>query len=535
MNQKKYLFLYRRVSSHKQLHGGGLSDQTLTQEDIDRLCTEYGLELYPEAFEDKAQSAYHLDPTQRPAFTELLSVLDNPSVSPESVVCMGNIDRLTRTNLNKAAHILTGLAMKCRLYMVHERRMYDQTNPNLMVDLLMCIVGLERSHNESLTKSMRTNQAIQSAIDAHIAGTKGPNGLAIALTAGRLPKWCYKDKITKEVRTNESNAKLIAEVCERLVQGQSVYSVHRWVEARFDGVISQDYIRRIHQQESLIGKYKFSHGGTTVVLEDYVPTIISEDLYYQLRAIRTLKHSNQRQDREPSLLTGFNASKCRSCGSFITTHRMPANKFSDKPRERLKCSCMLKQGKCTNPVIVETKELYPWLNQNILLECRFAEVEEPSTDTSIHALERKLHEATSAFEKIKNDYATNPQSFLVPIMADKQSEILKIQQEIDDSKTNQSFKYYEPVLQLPTDPVELRLLYIRTFRSVKYFRVSKGLTLISFYTRYPFTISILLYRGRIVRVGKLTDSFANDNLLEDDQAFMTWFQSTDSIPWRTKP
>lgn len=514
----KYLFQYRRVSSSKQLKGGGLEQQTLTDININKLCSEYDLKPYPEVFEDKAVSGFHISAQDRPSFSRLLTLIESGNVHPDSVLVLSNIDRLGREDIHTAASTLLRVTTSCRLYMTHDQRLFDKSNPNLLVDLIMTLAAMQRAHEESLTKSIRSKQAINQAIKQHINGVRGANGYPLALPCGMLPYWV--DSIKGEVITNQRLKLVVRAICLKLIAGESINSVFKWLVENHEPPKQRQWnietVRKMHYNRSLIGEYSIKSGDQVTTILDYVEPILTKTEFYQLVDARSKHNRNTGKSENVFVFTGYGVSSCRCCGGYMTSSL-------SQGRERIRCANIIhRRNDCDNPVQLEGSNLLEIMNKQVLSVIGSEALTNPVDKVRYKELKTSLDVIDKAIDKMKQQYLDTQADFIIEMITDKQAEHKAITSELTGLESSRSLESFNPVTSIPEDRKELREAYRKLIRSIKFHRIGKGKVLVSVYSYHDVNMSLYIHYGKLKKIGNLTGSFKGDLVLEDNEKFLEW-------------
>ncbi len=145
-------YSYKRFSSKHQAQGNSIERQTKLAEDY---CAKHQLELSTLSFEDLGVSAWTQANTKEDAgLGQFLSALENEVIKTPCYLLVESLDRLSRAKIKVAMNQLWRITD----YDVTVVTLLDQkkyTKDMDFTDFLMAGLIMERSHEESLTKSMR--------------------------------------------------------------------------------------------------------------------------------------------------------------------------------------------------------------------------------------------------------------------------------------------------------------------------------------------------------------------------------------------
>lgn len=542
-----YLLQYSRVSSSSQLDGDGLLHQQLPSEVLQELCTEHSLKLYPEIFSDKAVSAFKVNAAERPSFSQLLSLIESTQVDNQSVLVLYNLDRLSRENISTALSTLLRVLDSCRIYISQEKRLFDKDDPNLMVNLMMALISLSRANEESETKRKRSNDAIAHTIQKHLDGVRGKKGGVFWHYAGCYPAWY--DLEEGELLPNQTSIDAIRDFIGRIINGESLNQAWLHIRANYPAPKkhkngwSKMTMSELHKDKALLGQYSLKGQD----IPNYYEPIIDEKTYYQFvnaRGKRNFVLSDANKDKT-SIFSGYGISHCRCCGSAMTIHRTKGYNY-------LRCASVGRCLPCDNPVTVSEKALLEALNTNLMKTVGL--VQDEPTDSNLPMLEANLKAASDAHLKMQQDYMDTQASFLIPMIQSKQTEIDTLMVQIEEEKKRTHTFVPDVPSEIPTDRDKLRKLYRDTLTGLKFWKLggddsilksskdsnsyvsilddhdirpslssphlanlpTKG-TLVSVYTVYGISFSMVLWQGRVIWTGQLTESdgFDEENSLKD--------------------
>ncbi|MEZ8297201.1 recombinase family protein [Vibrio splendidus] len=152
----KTAYSYRRFSSKHQAQGHSIERQTKLAEDY---CIKHELELSTLSFEDLGVSAWTQANTKEDAgLGQFLSALESNKIKTPCYLLVESLDRLSRAKIKVAMNQLWRITD----YDVTVITLLDQksyTKDMDFTDFLMAGLIMERSHEESLTKSKRLKAA----------------------------------------------------------------------------------------------------------------------------------------------------------------------------------------------------------------------------------------------------------------------------------------------------------------------------------------------------------------------------------------
>lgn len=403
--------------------------------------------------------------------------------------------------------------------MVHDSRFFKKGDQNLLIDLIMTLVALERSHNESLTKSIRGKKNVKLAVESFLSGNRGKNGKPLRIPSYYLPFWIKV--VDKELFIDEPIADLVREMVKRLTRGDSINSVYDFLKQHPHPKGKQwvmDTVIKLHRNHALYGHCVMSVNGTDTELNGYLEPIISRKQFLELQESRSrVNVQSKREDGQVSVLSGFGASYCR-CGCPLTT-------TIQKTRTRIQCSSVFSstyKGKCDNPVRTEEGYILDFLNKNLIALVFTDELTPNDNKLEIQELQKQLNHEQKLHDKFYAQYSSTGDDFLLDLIRDKRSRIDNLRDNISSLSIPNDLDQVMALKYIPSDRVELRDIYRRIIKSLKLYRVSRGKTLVQVYTHSNYNVSALFVMGKIKEFGYLTGSMEQDAELVDDTKFNHW-------------
>ncbi|GAL28506.1 phage recombinase putative [Vibrio variabilis] len=521
----KYLFEYRRVSSKKQLSGEGMEIQQIDETLRQQLCNEHDLQPYNRVFDDAGVSAFSKDITNRPAFNELLSVINQPDVSQESIVVLYNWDRLSRQDVHTAMTTLMQVTAKVRLFIVSENRLFDKSDPDLMVSLMMALVGLARAGDESAMKSKRTKGNALSLITAHQnnePSSRNEYGHARAIhSVGSLPWWV--DSKDGFIKLNEPLADTIRQIVQFAIDGWGAKRILDWLNSECTvappagGHWDYGIISRLSKRKTLYGYYALNIGDTEYVLEDYVPPVIDEVTYWQYVEAKSKRTHSRASKNNVHLLTGFGVTKCRHCGgSMAGTYK--------GGKVRLYCitasrqSHLCEQWSCTSePIEKAILDNIPQLLMPL------------SNATDNSAVEASLRLSEQRLKEAEQSMLAAPSAALARVLG-------QLEQEVETKRTEYEQALRETPLPIdttiPDDFDGKRELLRRMYERIFIYRVKKFEYLITTQTKAGTFNHIYMRLGNVLKVGSMFHDVADEFAMLDTNNFFPFVASGGLELWK---
>ena len=356
---------YSRVSSVRQAQGNktGLAQQ---QDDdvLNEISLRYNMPIDSRRFVDAGVSAYSASHMEK-SFGRLLRFIDDGSIAKDSILVISSLDRISRMMVNKAMELMLSILNRgIKIYTTIDSKLYEPNSPNLSADLIVSIIYLERSHNESETKSKRIKSANQKRVEQFLNGERNPDGLPYVIPAGGNPFWTtiVEDAQGNKVIAPNEYIEVAEKVCSMFKDGLGFSKVCDYLKANYPER-KWTGISEIFRNDALCGTRDMKVGSTKYKLENYYPSIISYEELLHLRKLRANKKVKPAHAQRISLMGGLGLLVCGECGELITS----SSYFrSDTGKLRANYSCRGKKVKRNN-CTMQNFEVYK-LDKEILLQ-----------------------------------------------------------------------------------------------------------------------------------------------------------------------
>lgn len=217
-------FSYRRVSSERQLSGDGMDRQLKSATEW---CERNAHSLSTATFEDLGVSAYKGANAAVGALRAFLEAVEGGAVPQGSTLLVESLDRLSRQHWQRGLAILTDIVGSgVNLVTLFDGKMYRAGEPIDFADGIMILVGFQRAHEESATKSKRLTAAWKSNTEAVLAGAR--------IRTSQCPSWLSVEGDLRSgvYKVIPDKAKIVSEVFSRFADGEGPSSIARDLEAR---------------------------------------------------------------------------------------------------------------------------------------------------------------------------------------------------------------------------------------------------------------------------------------------------------------
>jgi DNA invertase Pin-like site-specific DNA recombinase len=268
---------YRRWSHPSQTEGDSNRRQT---EAVQTFCRTHNLTLDDTTYIDAGVSAWSGKNADEGALSAILEAVKNGTIKPGTVLCVEQLDRLTRLDLDQAL-ALFGKILRAGISIGHIRKGRILTKADLRgfgitEFAIELILGAEESNKKSERVSQSLGARKREAATGKIWTSKGPAWLRLV-----GEKWEVIEEEAAKVRLIYSlciSGFGIEATCKKLVKdgispmGKST----RW---------TRNYIRSILREKIALGYYQPTQGkdrqpvGSPIA--NYYTPIISEETYYK--------------------------------------------------------------------------------------------------------------------------------------------------------------------------------------------------------------------------------------------------------------
>ena len=301
---------YLRFSSSKQKKGASY-DRQLEATEI--YCAQNNLILI-DKIEDKGISGWNEDNLEETAaLGKLLKLIESGKIKKGTTLIVENLDRITRTNLNKAVNLVTGiLESGIEIVTTMDGKRYQKNST--ATELMIAIIYLTRGNDESEIKSKRVKQAWVKKRQLINEGkfvklTQHPNWL-------KIENYQYVE--------NEEATKLVRRIFEMYTSGIGGNSIANQLNKELEKPFSRtgkkftfSSIERLLKNPAVIGRCEV----VSPSKENYYPKIISESTWYQAQSMRE-KNNHYKGTRNDSDKINFLGGLvfCQECGNSLVRY-----------------------------------------------------------------------------------------------------------------------------------------------------------------------------------------------------------------------
>lgn len=396
MTRKAYL--YMRFSSAEQAQGDSLTRQRLLAEEYVARHPASGIELVstPE-FVDEGISSYagqNLQPGR--ALRRFMECVADGTVEPNSILMVESLDRLSRQQVIQAQRLLLDLLLSgISVITTSPTETREYNGRSGLQDLIISLAGMERANQESAIKSDRVRRAWK---------RKKERAETEKLTK-RAPSWLILSDDRTTFSILEEKAAVVRRVFE-LAETMGQTAIARMLNSEkvpplVKGASGwhESSIAKLLTSSTVIGQYQphkvVKEGGRTsrvpdgTAIEGYYPSIVSDDVYYRVQALRGVRKVTGagRKGRAYANIFGGIA-KCSCCGSSMT---IVDKGSAPKGGRYFVCSAARRGAGCQYRAVK-----YRLCEQGFLLYCQRVDVSDILPGGGVKSEIAKLRKASSA-------------------------------------------------------------------------------------------------------------------------------------------
>lgn len=307
-------YSYQRFSTKIQAKGDSLRRQL---DAVHNYCNNRNLSLSESTYSDLGISAFNgSNVNEDAALGTFLIACDNGCIPRGSFLLVESLDRLSR------AKVLTALSQFLQIInygitivtLIDEREYSDSSNTT---DLIISLTIMERSYEESATKSKR--------IKAAWANKR--NNPTTAKKIKNCPFWLRLNSKSNVYEVIEEKASLVREIYQMSIDGFGTLKImntlnEKEIKAPKGGAWANTSVNRILAERRALGEYQphVRHEGKRVpigeVITGFYPRIIDDNTFHlsaSRRSGRTIKRKGRRGNTFSNLF--IDVAHCSSCGS----------------------------------------------------------------------------------------------------------------------------------------------------------------------------------------------------------------------------
>lgn len=321
---------YRRYSSIRQGRGHSLARQTKAAEEW---CREKGWVLDTSLRPDLGVSAFsgrNLDPES--ALGGLMEALKVGDIEPGTYLLVEALDRLSRQDLLESVPLLMRL-VKAGLIVVTltDKKEWSRENLKKMEDFMYSVMLFSRAHEESSQKGKRVRERFEAG-----------RSLLSRREFGSAPGWLQRESKEHPWIVIEERAEAVRKVFELSAQGYGTKAIAQIANSENWPIPTRDTLSkppiwhatmagRLLRMREVTGEREYrytSHEAkqrakhwkgeaSGIVVPDYYPRIVSDELWHRARASidRRMTKPRRRDEHYMNIWSGL--LRCGYCGASI--------------------------------------------------------------------------------------------------------------------------------------------------------------------------------------------------------------------------
>lgn len=331
-------YSYIRFSSKRQASGDSFRRQT-------QLANEYaqanGLTLSDENYLDLGVSAWRgSNKNDDAGLGRFLSACYEGKVKRGSYLLVESLDRLSRERVNFAMNQLTGIINSGIIVVtLIDGRSFKDGDPNLVTDLIISLIAMQRAHEESETKSKR--------IKATWAN-KRANPFDTDRTA-KCPFWLKLNKDKRTYKVLDEHKAIVERIFQLAIDGFGMLRIAKalnadgiktptgkeWQEGSISAILNGKQVLGVYQPHMREGNKRV---GLREEIENYYPAIIESRVYRLAQsrlAERKKGKGGGRQGSNENVFLG--TATCAKCGSSMVLTKKEVSWLTCKQRIVKEC------------------------------------------------------------------------------------------------------------------------------------------------------------------------------------------------------
>ncbi|GAB3372187.1 recombinase family protein [Massilia agri] len=338
---------YARFSSARQAKGTSLERQVRNAQ---KWCQERGFVLDDLTLQDTGISAWTGANKRRGKLGLLLDLIEAGKVEAGTYLLVEAFDRLTREELTDAVGLITKL-LEAGLIIVTLTDGIEWTKESMnsqKMDFMMSVLLLSRGHEESLMKAKRLRETFGSAREK---GSRKEFGSA--------PGWLWRPESTEPWQVVDKHAEAVVKVFELAAAGYGSKAICKTANAegwpiptretekkpkkwhptmpgrllRMRAVLGEhEYRIMTHEAKKEVNHWRGKSSG--IVIPDFYPRIISDELWHRARASIATRATTSRRRDEHYFNIWSGLLRCGYCGAMV--HRK--NESRGNSKAQLICS-----------------------------------------------------------------------------------------------------------------------------------------------------------------------------------------------------
>lgn len=302
-----HAYSYIRFSTKSQIKGDSLERQLSKAREYSR---KNHLLLDEVSYQDLGISAFKGKNATEGALKAFLDGVEQGAIKPGSMLLIENFDRLSRAQVTNALQLFLSITNRgISIVTLCDGVVYNKDTINAnWTQLIITLATMARAHEESAIKSFRVKSGKKAALEA---GRKH----------GKCPFWLKVNEKKNGFLVIEEKANIVKEAFSMKLNGIGALRIAKSLNEKYGFKWGAPQVARLLTNKSVIG-VRVSQAGYEP-LENYYPSIINENIFYQVSALMNSPSLGTRRGRrtedEANLFTGL--LRCWHCGASMRFFR----------------------------------------------------------------------------------------------------------------------------------------------------------------------------------------------------------------------
>ena len=457
MNKPK-AYSYIRWSSERQTKGSSLERQLTKAREI---AEDNNLELIE--IMDAGVSSFHSKNIKDGALGAFIKAVKDGVIPSDTWLICENLDRLSRDDIFKSQTLFMGL-LDTGITIVTGMDGNKYTKESVLnnnMELMYSIMLFGRAHDESKTKSDRTNKSAIIAIDKFNNGVRSQDGYAIAIKAVGSHPWMFdtsetvliEGKAYSIVKEHPYYWKVAKDIANKILSGWGSYKLCEYLNDTYEPPKKRankkregwaiNLIRNFHKQDYVRGTKKIQVANTDYELDGYYPRVVTDTEFYQMQQARNKNRITTTSRKHVGLISGIRVAKCGHCTDsigFFTNRRTKKGADGEQVSyQTLRYICLHKQvstKNCVSSSMDATK-----IEDAVIRLClskiwKHDTNKQNTVDIEIYAKESKLSELMEKQENLADNLENmkNVPQFMLQRANSLDVQVSEAKQSIEDIK-----------------------------------------------------------------------------------------------------
>lgn len=428
----KTAYSYIRFSHPAQALGRSQARQL---EACELYCAEHGLTLAQGddyRFLDAGVSGWKGDHLgEKGQLTRFISLVEDGTIKPGSVLIVESLDRLSREEVGKALNtFLNLLGQDIDIVTLTDQKVYRKGGNDM--DLIMSILIMSRAHEESATKSKRVRDAY--AKKHQLAREEGkPMGNA-------KPMWLELSDDKKQYLLRPERAAIVQRIYQLAIDGYGKGATSKklniegvpsfkgktWSVSSLDKVLNNRAVLGEYQPYSVQVDDTGVRQKSGEAILNYYPAAVDESTFYQAQAAISGRRVSGASKQSVNFNVWQGVAKCALCGEAM--HMI--NKGTP-PRGYTYLHCyQARKGLCAGKVVrldnaeIVFKEVLTWLDDKSLIKDNSGKI-----GIEIVVTEARLSEKKGLLEKYLLLFTESPTSAVNALIVRTENEIGELEKQ----------------------------------------------------------------------------------------------------------